>query len=106
MENVTQNTQPQDIKMREGIILALQDKINEFNNVVENMTRTGLLNLVRNAASFPQVLYKGHETERKATEILYTIKDLQVELAILTIAEMQQKGEEDGIQKTDTTEEV
>ena len=96
----------EDSNLREGIILALRDKAKEFEDSLQGLTRNALVNLLINAANFPEIRPPRGQAELQATQDLFAIKDLQVELAVLTIAEIQrqqQQGEENGIQKEDTT---
>lgn len=92
LENVTED-QVKD-NMEVGIIMAIDEKKNLLNEQIKDLSKKELTRLIRNAANFPQQVSVNGARELAATQTLYAIKDLQVEMSILSIGKMQE--EQDG----------
>lgn len=79
--------------LENGIVLALQEHIQDFEKKIESLSKKELKRLLRSAARFPETsLNKGPSNdELEATQRLFAIKDLQVELAIVTLGRQQEE---------------
>lgn len=89
--NITEE-QIQD-NMETGIIMAIDEKKAVLDEQLKDLSKKELVRLIRNAANFPQPVSLTGAKEREATETLYTIKDLQVEMALISIGKLQQDND-------------
>jgi hypothetical protein len=78
-------------RQQDGIILAIRDYSSQLEDQIKDLSKNELSRLIMNAANFPLSSATNGSKERIATETLYAIKDLQVELAIHTIGEVQKE---------------
>ena len=80
-------------RQQDGIILAIRDFSSKLEEEIKDLNKDELNRLIMNAANFPLSSATNGSKERIATETLYAIKDLQVELAIHVIGKAQKEQE-------------
>jgi hypothetical protein len=80
--------------LQSGIIMAIEQKADEFESLIPSLSKNALERLLKDAVRFPRSLPTTSEVEASALETLYAIKDLQVELAILTIGKLKEEKDE------------
>lgn len=79
-----------------GLVLAIEEKRKELLGSLENLSKKELKRLLENVARFPEPRVPSGgfgKSEATATETIYAIKDLQLELGIVTLARKQEEND-------------
>lgn len=94
-ESNEQQTEEQTMSnLQEGIILAIEEKREELEALLPLLSKNELKRTIKNMARFPRTPSSPtSENEAKVLQALFAVKDLQVEMAILSIGEKQKEIE-------------
>lgn len=94
-EEILDNVSVEQIQdnMETGIIMAIDEKKAELKTQLKDLSKKELVRLINNAANFPQPVSVTGGAEKTATETLYTIKDLQIEMALISIGKLQEDND-------------
>ena len=83
-------------KMIDGAIAAIQEKTNQLKPLLKDLTNNELKRIILNVATFPAACSPNEGKEIEATQVIYAIKKLQTDVAVMTIGQIQKEKELQG----------
>lgn len=81
--------------MQESAIQGIEEFKKDLFPLLGKLSKNEMERVIKNIANFPQPSKTNAGPEEEATVLLYSIKDLQVQLAITAIGRIQQEREQE-----------
>jgi len=97
MAAITNEIELIDVQIQ-ALELGIREKSGTFEKLLPFLTKNQLIRLLKSAARFPSPMETTGDSEGTALELLYTIKDMQVYMAlqVLLLKSHEQHNEEQG----------